>query len=228
MLRLFSMETNRRHQLQTITRRQCTLISTSGWKSPTTVWQSHGAHHCHRYRHQFSQSKPRLRDGFKNTHLFLRARKKDFPFSCGATPSRTHPLQVAFSLQERVDLRSLKEGDFGEEDCLGKGVVDRAKKGKKDAQKKVGNSVFEPSKLVSTTTLLLNLEEKELGPQRFRPSYANQSSEPSFPFFLGKKTTWIRKKEGFARTPPNRYGPSSSLSIKSLSFDSLWHKIRGN
>ena len=77
------------------------------------------------------------------THPFSRARKKGFSFfSCGVTPSRTvnktQPLEVAFPLRERVDLRSQKEGDFGEENCLGKGGVDRAKKGKKDAQKKVG------------------------------------------------------------------------------------------
>ena len=50
---------------------------------------------------------------FSPTHLFLPARKRDFPCSCGATPSRTvpktQPLYVAFSL-ERVDLRSQKEG----------------------------------------------------------------------------------------------------------------------
>ena len=67
-------------------------------------------------------------------------KKKGFSFlSCGATPSRTvpktQPLQVAFSLLERVDLRSQKRGILGEENCLGKGGVDRAKKGKKDAQK---------------------------------------------------------------------------------------------
>ena len=52
------------------------------------------------------------------THLFSRARKKGFSFfSCGATPSgtvpKTQPLQVAFSLPERADLRSQKEGFWG-------------------------------------------------------------------------------------------------------------------
>ena len=75
--------------------------------------------------------------------IFSRARKKGFSFfSCGATPSRTvpktQPLQVAFSLLERVDLR-FQRGDYREENWLGKGGVDRAKKGKKDAQKKGGN-----------------------------------------------------------------------------------------
>ena len=32
-----------------------------------------------------------------------------------------------------------------------------------------------------------------------------------FPDFSREKTTRIQKKEGFMRTPPNRYGPSSSL-----------------
>ena len=38
-------------------------------------------------------------------------------------------------------------------------------------------------------------------------------SGPDFPIFKGK-TTRIRKKEGFIRTPPNRNGPRSSLSKK--------------
>ena len=75
---------------------------------------------------------------------FFRApEKKDFPFfSCGATPPRTvpktQPLQVAFSLRERVDLKFPERGDFGEENYVGKGGADRAKKGKRDVQKKVG------------------------------------------------------------------------------------------
>ena len=56
-----------------------------------------------------------------STHLFSHGKKKDF----------------TFSLLERVDLRSQKGGFWGR-NCLGKGGVDRAKKGKKDAQKKVG------------------------------------------------------------------------------------------
>ena len=31
--------------------------------------------------------------------------------------------------------------------------------------------------------------------------------------------TRIRKKEGFIRTPPNRYGPGSSLSLNLLGVD---------
>ena len=59
---------------------------------------------------------------------FLARQKKGFSFfSCGATPSRTvpkiQPLQVAFSL---------------EENCLGKGGVDRDKKRKKGCTKKGG------------------------------------------------------------------------------------------
>ena len=62
------------------------------------------------------------------------------------------------------------------------------------------------------------LKEKELGPWRFRPFYANQSSELNFPIFLGKKRARIQKKEGFIRSPPNRYGPSSSLSLSLRMF----------
>ena len=73
------------------------------------------------------------------THLFSRARKKDFPFFPVGRPRpepvpKTQPLQVAFSLLDRVDLRSQKEGILGKKIGWGR-VVDRAKKGKNDAQK---------------------------------------------------------------------------------------------
>ena len=59
------------------------------------------------------------------SHPFSRARKKGFSFfSFGATPSRTipktQPLQVAFSLWERVDLRSQKEGILGKKVARGR------------------------------------------------------------------------------------------------------------
>ena len=67
------------------------------------------------------------------SHLFSRAIRKDFPFFLWRDPlqnrPKTQPLQVALLLLERV---------LGEENCLGKGGVDMAKKGKKDAQKKKG------------------------------------------------------------------------------------------
>ena len=53
---------------------------------------------------------------------------------------------------------------------------------------------------VSVLCGLVKLDGKELGPLRFRPSYANQSSELNFPFFL-VKTARIQKKEGFIQTP---------------------------
>ena len=71
-----------------------------------------------------------------------RQNKKDFPFvSCGASPSRTvpqtQPVQVAFSLRERVDLSSQKGGDFGGRKLPGEGCGGQGKKkGKKDATKK--------------------------------------------------------------------------------------------
>ena len=49
--------------------------------------------------------------------------------------------------------------------------------------------------------------------QRFRPFYTNKSSELNFPIFLGKMAR--NQKEEFIRTPPDRYGPSSSISNKS-------------
>ena len=76
------------------------------------------------------------------SHLFLRTRKNSLFFcSCGATPSRTvpktQPLQVTFSLLE-IRFEVPERGDLGEENWLWKGGVDGAKKGRKDAQKKVG------------------------------------------------------------------------------------------
>ena len=53
-------------------------------------------------------------------------------------------------------------------------------------------------------------EGKELGPQRFRGSNSNQSSELNVPSFLGKNHPHSEER-GMIRTPPNRYGPSSSL-----------------
>ena len=62
--------------------------------------------------------------------------------SCGATSSRTvpktQPLQVAFSLRERVDLRSQKEGILGKKIAWGRVGWAGQKKGKKDAPKKGG------------------------------------------------------------------------------------------
>ena len=80
---------------------------------------------------------------FFKTSPFLRARKKGFSFfSCGATSSRTlpktQPLQVAFSLRERVDLRSRKGRILGKKIAWGRVGRTGQKKGKKDAQKKVG------------------------------------------------------------------------------------------
>ena len=59
------------------------------------------------------------------------------------TVPKTQPLQVAISLLERVDSRS-QNGDFGEENCLGKGGVDRGKKEKGCAKK---GGLFETSDL---------------------------------------------------------------------------------
>ena len=71
----------------------------------------------------------------------FRAPKKSSFFSCGATPSRTVPKTCRSPFLTRKSRSEVPErGDFGEEDCLGKGGVDGAKKGKKDVKKKVGCS----------------------------------------------------------------------------------------
>ena len=79
----------------------------------------------------------------KVSPFFDALRKKGFSFfSCGATSSRTvpktQPLEVAFSLRERVGLRSQKGRILGKKIAWGREGVDRKKKGKKDAQKKGG------------------------------------------------------------------------------------------
>ena len=84
---------------------------------------------------------PKIRDSWPFP-ILSRARKKGFSFyfSPRGPPSRTvpetQPLQVTFSLLERVDLRSQKEGILGKEVAWGR--AGQKKKGKKDAQKKVG------------------------------------------------------------------------------------------
>ena len=83
----------------------------------------------------------------RNSHLFSRARKKKgFSFfSCVATPSRTvpktQPLRIAFSLRERADLRSQKEGILGKK--IARGRVRRTgqkRKRKKGCTKNPENS----------------------------------------------------------------------------------------
>ena len=82
-----------------------------------------------------------LRVKVTENHLFFarQEKKKIFFLSCGATPSRTvpktQPLQVAFSVLERVDLRSQKKGILREENCLGKRGW-KGENGKKERKKK--------------------------------------------------------------------------------------------
>ena len=74
---------------------------------------------------------------------FRAPEQKDFPFfPCGATLSRTvpetQPLQVAFSLLERVDLRSQKERILGNQIAWGRVGWTGHKKAKRMRKKKVG------------------------------------------------------------------------------------------
>ena len=84
-------------------------------------------------------SRPQGPNKSQISHSPFFARQKKFFFSCGATPSRTvpktQPLQVAFSLRERVDLRSQKEGILGKRIARGR-VRRTGQKRKKDAQNK--------------------------------------------------------------------------------------------
>ena len=56
-------------------------------------------------------------------------------------PQNPAPAGCLFSTREKCRESAFEvaeKGDFWEEHCLGKGGVDRAKKGKKDAQQKAG------------------------------------------------------------------------------------------
>ena len=78
---------------------------------------------------------------------FFRARKKGFSFfPCGSTPSRTvpktQPLEVAFSLLERVDLRSQKGRIFGKKMAWGRVGWTEQKKRKKGCAKLCGKICY--------------------------------------------------------------------------------------
>ena len=81
-----------------------------------------------------------------NTHLFSRARKKGFSFfflwgdPVQNRPQNPAPARCLFSTRKSRS-EVTERGDFGEENCVGKCGADRAKKGKKDAQKKVGTII---------------------------------------------------------------------------------------
>ena len=82
---------------------------------------------------------------YSKPHLFWRAREKRiFLVLLWGNPVQNHPktqpLQVPFSLLDSRKSRSEvpERGDFGEENCLRKGGVDRAKKGQKGCTKEGG------------------------------------------------------------------------------------------
>ena len=76
----------------------------------------------------------------RRTPPFSRARKKDFPFFPVGRP-RPEPSPKPSPCRLRKSRSEVPErGNFGEENCPGKGGANRTKKGKKDAQKKVGES----------------------------------------------------------------------------------------
>ena len=88
------------------------------------------------------QTDMRRRSSLSINSPFL-TRQKDFPFFPVGRPRpepspKTQPLQVAFSLLDRVDLRFQKEGILGKKIGWGRVGWTRQKKGKKDAQEKVG------------------------------------------------------------------------------------------
>ena len=78
----------------------------------------------------------------ENSPFFARQKNRIFLFFLWGDlvqdgPQNPAPASCLFSTRKsRPEVP--ERGDFGEENCLGKGGADRAKKGKKDAQKKVG------------------------------------------------------------------------------------------
>ena len=99
-------------------------------------------------------------------HLFSRARKKGFSFfvlwgdPVQNRPQNPAPAGCLFSTRKSRS-EDPERGDFGEENCVGKGGADRAKKGKKDAQK-VGWSVFLNFGLRTSPVHMQNLDEESL------------------------------------------------------------------
>ena len=71
------------------------------------------------------------------SHLISRARKNGFSLFPVGRPQTPAPGSCLFSTR-KSGCEVPERGDFGEENYLGKGGVDRGKEGKKDAQKKVG------------------------------------------------------------------------------------------
>ena len=80
--------------------------------------------------------------------FFARQKKRIFLFFLWGDlvqnrPQNPAPAGCLFSTKKSRSEVPERE-DFGEENCLGKGGADRAKKGKKDAQKKVGLPLRRP------------------------------------------------------------------------------------
>ena len=77
-----------------------------------------------------------------NSPFFRAPEKRIFLFFLWGDPVQNRPQNPAPAgclFSTRKSRSEVPErGDFGEDNCVGKGGADRAKKGKKDAQKKVG------------------------------------------------------------------------------------------
>ena len=102
-------------------------------------------------------------------HLFSRAKKKDLLFFLSSDPAQNRPQNPALAgwlfSTRKIRFEVPERGDFGEENCLGKGGVDRAKKRQKGCAKRGGksqwwgkcrNSLPKSSKLPFSPTPLRN------------------------------------------------------------------------
>ena len=125
------------------------------------------------------------------TSLFSRARKKGFSFFPGGrlgpeTVPKTQPLQVAFPLLERVDLRSQKEGILGKKIAWGRVGWTGQKKEKRMRKKRweTGNA-----KLSTTTAREQN---RALGPQVYGryPNPRKHKKSISTIAFAGSAKNW--------------------------------------
>ena len=97
---------------------------------------------CHSFKNDVPTAEFSMGSIFFNSPFLRARRKKDFPsFPVGRPrpePSpKPSPCRLPFSLLERVDLSPRKSGFWGRK-LAGEGWGGQGKKGKKDAQKKVG------------------------------------------------------------------------------------------
>ena len=103
-----------------------------------------------------------------------------FVFSCGATPSRTvpktQPLQVAFSLLERVDSRSQKEGSLGKKITWG-----RVGWTGQENERRMRRKRLKRCANLCATPLIMNLSKDRAAPTNLNHEDSKRSGTPTDP-----------------------------------------------